>query len=195
MACNHSPALTSIHQGYGGPDGRGYPNHSAAAQRCHCRPGKTIGDQSSEGTAPELTAGCQPCHRRFGASLRMSLVYLFGFARRRARRVLDAKGVFVSIVGEPVGATPTAEGARKAILNAAIKACWRFDPELQRWLCPDCVRARDASEVHADVARAALANAGHDTRAPQAWLRHRNIQHTVRYTELAPDRFKDFWRD
>jgi len=29
----------------------------------------------------------------------------------------------------------------------------------------------------------------------QAWLGHRNIQHTVRYTELAPDRwFKDFWR-
>jgi integrase len=40
----------------------------------------------------------------------------------------------------------------------------------------------------------ALAKAGHDTRALQAWLGHRNIQHTVRYTELAPDRFKDFWR-
>ena len=40
----------------------------------------------------------------------------------------------------------------------------------------------------------ALANAGHDTRALQAWLGHRNIQHTVRYTELAPDRFKDFWK-
>ena len=40
----------------------------------------------------------------------------------------------------------------------------------------------------------ALANAGHDTRALQAWLGHRNIQHTVRYTELAPDRSKDFWR-
>jgi len=40
----------------------------------------------------------------------------------------------------------------------------------------------------------ALANARHDTRALQAWLGHRNIQHTVRYTELAPDRFKDFWR-
>jgi type 1 fimbriae regulatory protein FimB/type 1 fimbriae regulatory protein FimE len=24
---------------------------------------------------------------------------------------------------------------------------------------------------------------------------HRNIQHTVRYTELSPDRFKNFWRD
>src|SRR5712664_1761381 len=40
----------------------------------------------------------------------------------------------------------------------------------------------------------ALANAGHDTRALQAWLGHKNIQHTVRYTELTPDRFKDFWR-
>jgi type 1 fimbriae regulatory protein FimB/type 1 fimbriae regulatory protein FimE len=41
----------------------------------------------------------------------------------------------------------------------------------------------------------ALANAGHDTRALQAYLGHRNIQHTVRYTELAPNRFKGFWRD
>jgi type 1 fimbriae regulatory protein FimB/type 1 fimbriae regulatory protein FimE len=40
-----------------------------------------------------------------------------------------------------------------------------------------------------------LANKGHDTRALQAYLGHRNIQHTVRYTELAPDRFKAFWRD
>jgi integrase len=39
-----------------------------------------------------------------------------------------------------------------------------------------------------------LANDGHDTRALQAWLGHRNIQHTVRYTEQAPNRFKDFWR-
>jgi site-specific recombinase XerD len=41
----------------------------------------------------------------------------------------------------------------------------------------------------------ALANQGRDTRALQAYLGLRNIQHTVRYTELAPDRFKDFWRD
>jgi type 1 fimbriae regulatory protein FimB/type 1 fimbriae regulatory protein FimE len=40
----------------------------------------------------------------------------------------------------------------------------------------------------------ALANAGHDTRAPQAWLGHKNIQHTVGYTELAPHKFKNFWR-
>jgi len=28
----------------------------------------------------------------------------------------------------------------------------------------------------------------------QAYLGHKNIQHTVRYTELSPARFKDFWR-
>jgi site-specific recombinase XerD len=41
----------------------------------------------------------------------------------------------------------------------------------------------------------ALANKGHDTRALQAYLGHKNIQHTVRYTELSPTRFKDFWRN
>ena len=41
----------------------------------------------------------------------------------------------------------------------------------------------------------ALANAGHDTRSIQDWLGHRSIQHTVRYTELSPTKFKDFWRD
>ena len=40
-----------------------------------------------------------------------------------------------------------------------------------------------------------LANDGHDTRAIQHYLGHRNIQHTVRYTELAAGRFKDFWAD
>jgi site-specific recombinase XerD len=40
----------------------------------------------------------------------------------------------------------------------------------------------------------ALANKGHDTRALQAYLSHRNIQNTVRYTELTATRFKDFWR-
>jgi integrase len=40
-----------------------------------------------------------------------------------------------------------------------------------------------------------LANAGQDTRAIQLYLGHKNIQHTVRYTELASGRFRDFWKD
>ncbi len=40
-----------------------------------------------------------------------------------------------------------------------------------------------------------LANEGHDTRAIQHYLGHKNIQHTVRYTELSSGRFNDFWQD
>src|SRR6266496_3811971 len=40
-----------------------------------------------------------------------------------------------------------------------------------------------------------LANDGQDTRAVQHYLGHKNIQHTVRYTQLSPERFKSFWDD
>lgn len=40
-----------------------------------------------------------------------------------------------------------------------------------------------------------LANEGIDTRTIQAYLGHKSIQHTVRYTELAPTRFKSLFRD
>jgi len=59
-------------------------------------------------------------------------------------------------------------------------------------------RAEMSFPIHAHMLRHAcgyaLANAGPDTRAIQAWMGHRNIQHTVRYTQLAPDRFRDFWQ-
>jgi site-specific recombinase XerD len=54
-------------------------------------------------------------------------------------------------------------------------------------------------KTHAHVLRHAcgykLANDGHHTRSLQAYLGHPNIQYTTRYTALAPDRFKSFWRD
>ncbi len=54
-------------------------------------------------------------------------------------------------------------------------------------------------KAHAHMLRHAtgfkLANDGIDTRSLQAYLGHRNIQNTTRYTALAPDRFKGFWRD
>ena len=58
--------------------------------------------------------------------------------------------------------------------------------------------AKLAFRVHPHMLRHAcgykLANDGTDTRSLQAYLGHKNISHTVRYTELAPGRFKDFWR-
>lgn len=40
-----------------------------------------------------------------------------------------------------------------------------------------------------------LANKGTDTRAIQSYLGHANIKNTVIYTELSPERFRDFWLD
>jgi type 1 fimbriae regulatory protein FimB/type 1 fimbriae regulatory protein FimE len=40
-----------------------------------------------------------------------------------------------------------------------------------------------------------LANDWHDTRALQHYMGHKGIMHTVRYTEMAPDRFKNFRKD
>ena len=32
-------------------------------------------------------------------------------------------------------------------------------------------------------------------RAPSSSIGHKNIRHTVRYTELAASKFKNFWKD
>lgn len=56
-----------------------------------------------------------------------------------------------------------------------------------------------AFPVHAHMLRHAcgyaLAAKGVDTRTIQGYLGHNNIQHTVRYTELSPLRFKGLWDD
>jgi type 1 fimbriae regulatory protein FimB/type 1 fimbriae regulatory protein FimE len=84
--------------------------------------------------------------------------------------------VFCSERGGPM----TPDGVRKIITRAGEEAGLGFP-------------------VHPHMLRHAcgfkLANEGHDTRAIQQYLGHKNIQHTVRYTELSPNRFKDFWKD
>ena len=61
------------------------------------------------------------------------------------------------------------------------------------------VSAKFQFSVHPHMLRHAcgfkLANDGRDTRALQHYLGHKNIMHTVRYTELTPERFKDFWEE
>jgi site-specific recombinase XerD len=61
------------------------------------------------------------------------------------------------------------------------------------------VTAKLAIKAHAHMLRHAcgykIANDRHDTRSLQAYLGHKNIQNTTRYTALAPDRFKNFWKD
>jgi type 1 fimbriae regulatory protein FimB/type 1 fimbriae regulatory protein FimE len=95
--------------------------------------------------------------------------------RRLQREAPQSEFVFLSERGTPF----TTAGFAKMIERAGVEAGFKFGvhPHMLRHACGY-----------------ALANAGHDTRSLQAYLGHRNIQHTVRYTELSPARFKDFWR-
>jgi integrase len=60
------------------------------------------------------------------------------------------------------------------------------------------IAAHFGFKIHPHMLRHAcgykLANDGKDTRSLQQYLGHKNIQHTVRYTELSTARFRDFWR-
>jgi integrase len=96
--------------------------------------------------------------------------------RRLQRESEPSPFVFTTERGSPF----TTAGLARMMERAAISACLeiKVHPHMLRHACGF-----------------ALANAGHDTRALQAYLGHKNIQHTVRYTELAPDRFKNFWND
>ena len=98
-------------------------------------------------------------------------------ALRRLQRDQEPKSPFVFTSER--GAPFTTAGFARMIERAGIEAKLSFKahPHMLRHACGY-----------------ALANKGHDTRALQAYLGHRNIQHTVRYTELSPTRFKDFWR-
>ena len=75
-----------------------------------------------------------------------------------------------------------------------------FSPDGFNWLVKRAgQKAGLPFQAHAHMLRHSagykLAGDGHDTRAIQDYLGHRNISNTVRYTELSPTRFKDFWRD
>jgi type 1 fimbriae regulatory protein FimB/type 1 fimbriae regulatory protein FimE len=69
----------------------------------------------------------------------------------------------------------------------------------QRMVARAGMAAKFTFLIHSHMLRHAcgfkLANDGHDTRAIQAYLGHRSIMSTVRYTALTPSRFKNFWKD
>jgi integrase len=98
-------------------------------------------------------------------------------ALRRLAREQNPKSPFVFTTER--GSPFTTDGFAKLITRAGVTANLGFKahPHMLRHACGF-----------------ALANKGHDTRSLQAYLGHKNIQHTVRYTELSPDRFKNFWK-
>ncbi|MCH7503607.1 MAG: tyrosine-type recombinase/integrase [Proteobacteria bacterium] len=93
---------------------------------------------------------------------------------RKVRREYDSKFVFVSERGLPLSRSAVAAIMKRAGEYAEIEL--KVHPHMLRHACGYY-----------------LANKNIDTRTIQAYLGHRSIQHTVRYTELAPGRFSDLW--
>jgi integrase len=96
--------------------------------------------------------------------------------RRLQRESPSSPFVFVSERGSPFTTAGLARMIERAAAAAGIEL--KAHPHMLRHACGY-----------------ALANKGHDTRAIQGWLGHRSITSTAVYTALAPNRFKDFWRD
>jgi integrase len=96
--------------------------------------------------------------------------------RKLLREEPENRYVFVSERGAPL----SQEGFLKMIKRAGIAAKLPFG-------------------VHPHMLRHAcgykLANDGHNTRAIQLYMGHKNIQNTVGYTQLSAHRFKNFWSD
>jgi integrase len=98
-------------------------------------------------------------------------------ALRRLQREQEPKSPFVFTSERDTPFTTAGFARMLERVGAQAKLTFKVHPHMLRHACGY-----------------ALANRGHDTRALQAYLGHKNIQHTVRYTELSPTRFKDFWR-
>jgi site-specific recombinase XerD len=108
-------------------------------------------------------------------------VHQLGGEEMRSLRALkreDGVSRYVFMTERKAPITPA--GFRKMLSRLAVGAKFHFS-------------------VHPHMLRHAcgfkLANDGRDMRALQHYLGHKNIMHTVRYTELSPDRFKNFWED
>ncbi len=149
---------------------------------------KGIGNLEAFGVEPQLVAlkwsqidlkqgllhvtrrknGVASTHPLFGPELR---------ALRAIRKIYPASDyVFISERGSPI----TSAAFRKIVAKTGDKA------KIGLPIHPHMLRHSTGFK---------LANDGQDTRSIQHYLGHRNIQHTVRYTEISPLKFKNFWND
>jgi site-specific recombinase XerD len=144
-----------------------YRHGLRAAEVIDLRCGEQIDFAGAILSVRRVKAGTPSSHPLSGRELRA--------LRQHQRESAGSPFVFVSERGAPLTATGFSRMVERAAAGAEL-----------------------GIKAHAHMLRHAcgykLANDGHDTRSLQAYLGHRNIQNTTRYTALAPDRFKSFWR-
>jgi type 1 fimbriae regulatory protein FimB/type 1 fimbriae regulatory protein FimE len=96
--------------------------------------------------------------------------------RRLKRKAPDSPFIFVSERGAPFSVSGFRRMIERATEMAGLEI--KAHPHMLRHACGY-----------------ALANQGTDTRTIQGYLGHRSISNTVKYCELAPNRFRGLWKD
>src|SRR5471030_2562038 len=122
----------------------------------------------------------------------------FNSATLHVRRVKNGKPSTHPIRGDELRALRKLQ--REALKSPFVFMSERGGPlttDSFNWLVKRAgKKARLPFQTHSHMLRHAtgykLAGDGHDTRSIQDYLGHKNIQHTVRYTELSPTRFQGF---
>ncbi len=111
---------------------------------------------------------------------RPSVQPILGDELRSLRKLLrdNSESPFVFVTS--TGSSLTPDAARKVIRRAGEVAGLQFPvhPHMLRHGCGYYLAAK-----------------GTDTRTIQDYLGHKNIHHTVRYTQLSPQRFEGLWED
>ena len=126
----------------------------------------------------DLASGLMQVNRRKNG---LSCVHpLFGPELRALRKIKrtypQTDYVFMSERGSPM----IASTFRKIVARAGVEA------KLDLPIHPHMLRHSTGYK---------LANDGQDTRTIQQYLGHKNIRHTVRYTELSAEKFTHLWPD
>tara|TARA_B110000211_G_scaffold111938_1_gene130044 strand:+ start:206 stop:784 length:579 start_codon:yes stop_codon:yes gene_type:complete len=126
----------------------------------------------------DLTSGLMQVNRRKNGL--NSVHPLFGPELRALRKIKRAYPqtdyVFISERGSPM----IDSTFRKIVARAGVEAQLGFS------IHPHMLRHSTGYK---------LANDSQDTRTIQQYLGHKNIRHTVRYTELSADKFTHLWPD
>jgi type 1 fimbriae regulatory protein FimB/type 1 fimbriae regulatory protein FimE len=115
-----------------------------------------------------LKGGINSTHPLFGPEIRA--------LKKLKKSYSDSEYVFMTERKTPI----TSSTFRKILLRVGIKS------DITIPIHPHMLRHSTGFK---------LVNEGHDIRSIQYYLGHKNIQHTVRYTEVATMRFNNFWKD
>ena len=112
-----------------------------------------------------------------------------------SKNIIELRYIYVKIFIAPFGGlASTVTQDSSCARNAPIR-----NSAFRKMLCREGEASKLDLPIYLKVLRHSygfkLANNGRDTWSIQFYLEHKNIQNTVPYTQISPNRFKGFWKE